>query len=117
MQPGPLISPSVKVCPGLDVDGRGDFPTLAQLARGVVAGAFGGHAGLALFAGEVLRADRPGLGFRDAVEVADVGTKSVKLRSAAKALVRWYPARTGIKTSRRLKYFHITVLRIEHNTD
>ena len=78
MQPGPLISPRVKVRLGLDLDRRGHLPALAQLARAVLAGAFGGHARLALLAGEVLGADRAGLGLGNAVEVAEAGIKAAE---------------------------------------
>jgi hypothetical protein len=55
---------------GLDVDVGVDLPALAQLAGGLGGGAFfeRGHAALALFAGEVLRADGAGLRVLDFIE-------------------------------------------------
>ena len=79
MQPGPLISPRVKVVLALMRTEGETFQPWPKLARRALARAFGGHAGLALFAGEVLRADRARLGFGDAVEVAEVEAQPVKV--------------------------------------
>ena len=62
------------------------FQPLPKLARRALARAFRGHAGLALFAGEVLRADRPRLGLGDAVEVAEVEIEAVKRRLRRKCI-------------------------------
>lgn len=78
MQPGPLISASVKVAPAFISTEGGNLPTLAQVAGRALARARGGHGGFALFAGEVFRADRTRLGLGDAVEVAEVEIKAVK---------------------------------------
>ena len=55
-----------------------DLPALAQVAGGVLAGALGGHAGLALLAGEVLRADRARLGVGQPGQVAQVHVQAVE---------------------------------------
>ncbi len=64
---------------GLDPHRRGNLPALAQFAGGILASAFGGHAGLALFAGEVFGTDRAGLGGRQAKQVAKLSIQAIEL--------------------------------------
>src|SRR5690349_18876193 len=65
---------------GRDADKRRDLPTLPQVPRGPAGRAVGGHAGLAFFAIEILRADRPGFGLRGAVKITEVQTEPIERR-------------------------------------
>src|SRR5690606_4384707 len=62
----------------LDIDARGDLPSLPQLSRGIGAGTLRRLAALTLRAGEVLRADRPRLRIRQPRQVTQMHPKPVE---------------------------------------
>ncbi len=62
----------------IDHDRGRDFPALPELAGGSLAGALGGHAALALLAGEVLRADGARLGVRQPGQIAQAHVQATE---------------------------------------
>ena len=70
----------------LDVDRGRDLPGLAQLAGGPFAGAFRGHAGLALFAGEILGANGSRLGVRQPRKASQVHFQTIEALHRGRAL-------------------------------
>ncbi len=71
---------------GGDPHRRGNLPASAQVTRGILAGAFRGHGGFALFAGEILRADRAALGVRQPGQTGQIHAQAIVLPAPAKGL-------------------------------
>jgi len=83
LEPFPYFTMELWV--GTDSSG-GQTTVTAQLAGGALARAPGGPGRLALFAGEVLRADGPRLGLRQPREVAEVHVQAVETLAGRRRL-------------------------------